>query len=230
MKYARSGGFSSIILVDVRNLVSRFTKAQLDLFVSTKTREFDKKYQKLKAGRANIVPELSNTDDMLKPLYVFIDQGDLDTMMIPNVVMEPVIEQDVIRICVSCVKDTSVGKRNCKQKVNQVGGGGASNNQDDEDTTNPMDDYVFLSLKSILEGFNERLVLLVSQKRAMEMKNLSLLEQYIRGHRYHPVSDSVLQKKKQILQTIRRLNKRTSLKIIPIYAMTHDKHRDWLLL
>lgn len=207
MRHARSGGFSSIMLVDVRNMSH------------TMQGDFQSRFQKLYAQRSTLRTQDCAADDMEKPLYVFIDQGLLDHSMQANIQMETLDDQS-IRIRVSCAKTiTGNLKKNCMQHVESV-------DTYQADTTNPMDDYVLLSLRCILEKLNERVLSADDKRKSLEMSNLRILDQFLRKHRYNQVSDAVMDKRRQLLRNIRQSSR---AKVVPVFVISKDKHRDWVM-
>lgn len=127
MDLALKGNHTSILLVDVAN----------------KKRQFPSQEQ-MRTHLRQLVPADIPTRARRKPLFVLVEQADLDASLIPKASLDDrLLKKGILQIKVSCVKQTDDGRRlDCYKK--QTG---------QDFTKNPMDDFVLLTLRHTLRSY-----------------------------------------------------------------------------
>lgn len=127
MEIAIMGNYSSIILVDVANKRHQFSSQQ-----------------QMRHNLRRLIPADVPTKSRRKPLFVLVEQADLDQSSTPMVSFDDGrLRSGVLRILVSCVKQTHDGRRiDCYKKESGQ-----------QFTKNPMDDFVILTLQYALRSY-----------------------------------------------------------------------------
>jgi len=127
MDLAMKGNYTSILLVDVAN----------------KRRQFQSQ-QQMRSRLRQLMPVDLPTQAREKPLFVLVEQTDLDQSAVPKASLDDrLLKKGILQIKVSCVKQTDDGRHlDCYKK------------QTEQDfTKNPMDDFVLLTLRHSLRSY-----------------------------------------------------------------------------
>jgi hypothetical protein len=127
MDIAIAGKYSSIFLVDVANKRNRFASQQ-----------------QMRSRVRQLLPIDAPLVARRKPLFVLIEQTDLDASKVPKATFDDhFLPSGFLQVKVSCVKQTRDGRRiDCYKK---------EHNQ--QSTKNPMDDFVLLTLRHTLRSY-----------------------------------------------------------------------------
>jgi hypothetical protein len=188
MLTAVRGGFTSIILVDEAN--------QRHKDLREIPYEVPQKYRK-------------------KPLFVLIEQGDLDPAdKIPKVVMDDSnVSSGILRLKVSCAKLRTDGRMtDCFMKQSQ-----------NDFTANPMDDFVLLTLKQTLRSFYHQYM----RNKGIDVSKLVRIEQFQQLLTYNPYG--VLVEDQQIGNLLQKTYRSAKLvsEVPYTWISTNDLHKDW---
>lgn len=184
MRIALQGQYTSILLVDVANQRDKLTSRR----------------------KQQLVPIEIPPEQRKKPLFVYIEQGDLDVSRIAKVDFQQ--EANLIRISVSCAKrreDGSITDCFIKQSSHDL-------------TKNPMDDFVLLTLRQILRSYYYKYM----SQLGRNVKSLEKIQEFQSILADNPygvlLDDPLLQKTLSI----------TLYNEMPYtWSVSDDKWRDW---
>lgn len=208
MEEALSSNASCVLLVDVRNISTKRFASQ----------SFHGKRQKLflQSNEKLIRQQLSQNDrldaDLSNPLIVYVDQGDVEDGFQSGFVSSDDNMRMLVRV--PCVKPFNGNQVDCHLKMSQT--------QQQQSLKNPMDDYVLLSLYSILNKYYRNRL---HKEGKLVEQAFREINQFMRWNpgmaRYSP--DMALQFRDR-MKEVRQFNKKpTSYAFI----ISGDMYRDW---
>jgi len=189
MEIAINGNYSSILLVDVANKKRGFATQQQMLSNLDGLIPWD-------------VPKVARR----KPLYVLVEQTDLDQTAMPKATLED--HSGVLLVKVSCAKQTQDGRRiDCYKKEKQG-----------QFTKNPMDDFVLLTLRYALRSYYYKYT------KSNTLKKLENVEQLFVNNPFN-----LLLEEEEIGDIVREAyNKIKFDKKVPYaWIVSNDQWKDW---
>ena len=204
MEIAIQGGYSSILLIDVANKHKQLFPEQHQ--------------QKVVSAVKKIIPWDVPQTARKKPLYVFIEQGELDASLTPKATIDDRLlkNKNILQVKVSCVKETKSGARiDCYKKQQR---------HQQHFTKNPMDDFVLLTLKHALRSYYHQYMKHMGCDIKM-LKKLETLEDIISQNPYE-----ILFQQQDIGGLVQHTYKNIKFdELVPYtWAISDDRWRDWM--
>jgi hypothetical protein len=198
METAREGKYSSILLVDVAN----------------KRRQFPTQ-QQMRSGLRKLIPVNIIAKARWKPLFVLVEQTDLDQSTIPKAVLDNSgLKSGILRVKVSCVKQTKDGRRtDCYKKQTRQ----------QQFTKNPMDDFVLLTLQYALRSYYYKYMRHIG-KDVNLLKKLESFRELVSNNPYQ-----VFLQQQQLDEILRQSHPKVRFdQDLPYtWIISDDRWRDW---
>lgn len=189
MRMAVDGNYTCILLIDASN-----------------------QREKLSMPLEKLLPMEIPPSFQKKPLFVLIDQGDLDSTGSAKVVFKRNKKgaRNIIYLHVSCAKERQDGTiTDCFKKLS-----------DHDFTKNPMDDFVLLTLRHVLRSIYYK-----NMHNERKVSKLKQLQELVAQNPY-----SLLQNQQEIaflLQPIVNTYDKTLNTIPYTWSVSNDRFRDW---
>lgn len=198
METAIKGKYSGIFLVDAANQLRQFSSQK-----------------QIRSNLRRLIPVDVIATARWKPLFVLVEQTDLDQSTIPKATLDNRdLNSGILRVKVSCVKQTHDGRRiDCYKK--QTG---------QQFTKNPMDDFVLLTLQYALRSYYYKYMRHIG-KNVNLLKNLETFRELVSNNPYQ-----VLLQQQQLDDIVRQSYAKVRFDDnVPFtWLISNDQWRDWV--
>ena len=169
----------------------------------------------MRSNLRRLIPVEVPMKERKKPLFVLVEQTDLDRTTTPKATLDTGnTSSGILRVKVSCVKQTRDGRRiDCYKKE-----------QGQQFTKNPMDDFVLLTLRYALRSYYYKYMRHIGKDINL-LKKLETFQELISNNPYN-----VLQQEQQQFGEIVRQSYETVRfddNVPYTWLISDDQWRDW---